>query len=74
MVSLPAPLSDGNPVEWFQRFEICCHTNDWSDEMKAKKLPTLLEGEDIAVWFELTSEEQEPYSTVKGRTLVSFYP
>ena len=27
--------------------------------MKAKKLPTLLEGEAIVVWFELTSEEQE---------------
>ena len=30
--------------------------------MKAKKLPTLLEGEAIAVWFELTFEEQESYS------------
>jgi len=30
--------------------------------MKTKKLPTLLEGEAIVVWFELTSEEQESYS------------
>ena len=35
--------------------------------MKAKKLPTLLEDEAIAVWFELTSEEQESYSIAKGR-------
>ena len=28
------------------------------DDMKAKKLPTLLESEAIAMWFELTSKEQ----------------
>ena len=48
-ISLPAPLSDGDPVEWFRRFEICWRTNDWNDKMKAKKQPTLLEGEAIAV-------------------------
>ena len=66
-ISLSAPLSDGNPVEWFRRFEICCRENNWGDEMKVKKLPTLLEGEVIAVWFELTSEEQASYGTAKEK-------
>ena len=48
-ISLPAPFSNGDPVEWFRRFEICCRANDWGAEMKAKKLPTLLEEEAIAV-------------------------
>lgn len=73
-ISLPAPLSDGNPVEWFQRFEICCHANDWGNEMKAKKLPTLLEGEAIVVWFELTFEEQESYNTVKEKIIEQMVP
>ena len=73
-ISLPAPLSDGDPVEWFRRFEICCRANDWSDEMKAKKLPTLLEGEAIAVWFELTSEEQASYSTAKEKIIGRMAP
>ena len=73
-ISLPAPLSDGDPVEWFRRFEICCRANDWGDEMKAKKLPTLLEGEAIAVWFELTSEEQEAYGTAKEKIIDRMAP
>ena len=42
--------------------------------MKAKKLPTSLEGEAIAVWFKLTSEEQESYSTVKGKITEQMTP
>ncbi len=32
--------------------------NDWNDETKAKKLPTLLEGEALAIWLELTEAEK----------------
>lgn len=42
--------------------------------MKAKKLPTLLEGEAVAVWFELTSEEQASYSTVKDKIIKQMAP
>ena len=73
-ISLPAPLLDGDPVEWFQRFKICCCANDWGDDMKVKKLPTLLEGEAIAVWFELTSEEQGSYSTTKEKIIEQMAP
>ena len=44
------------------------------DEMKAKKLPTLLEGEAIAMWFELTSKEQESYSTAKEMIIGQMVP
>ena len=73
-ISLPAPFSNGDPVEWFRRFEICCRANDWGAEMKAKKLPTLLEGEAIAVWFELTSEEQDTYGTAKEKIIERMAP
>ena len=33
--------------------------------MKAVKMPTLLEGEALAVWLELNEEEQGDYKTVK---------
>ena len=33
-------------------------------ETKTKKLPTLLEEEPLAVWFELTSEQQEDYDEI----------
>ena len=64
-VSIPKPFSTGDITEWFQRFEICCRANGWNDEAKAVKLPTLLEGEAIAVWLELSEEEQAEYKTAK---------
>ena len=73
-ISLPFPFSNGDPVEWFRRFEICCGANDWGAEMKAKKLPTLLEGEAIAVWLELTSEEQDTYGTAKEKIIERMAP
>ena len=73
-ISLPTPFSVGDPVEWFRRFEICCRANEWNDEMEAKKLPTLLEGEAIAVWFELTQEEQESYSSAKEKIIEQMAP
>ena len=51
----------GDVREWFQRFEICCKANAWDDAKKALKLPTLLEGEALAVWLELSEAEQADY-------------
>ena len=46
-ISIPyKPFSSGDISEWFQRFEICCKANS---SKKALKLPTLLEGEGLAV-------------------------
>ena len=43
---------------WTNRSEICCKANAWEAEIIALKLPTLLEGEALAVWLELTDAEQ----------------
>ena len=64
-VSLPKLFSSGDVREWYQRFEICAHANGWEAEVKAKKLPTLLEGEALAVWLELTNEQQANYAATK---------
>ena len=55
--SLPKPFSRGNVSEWLQRFDICCEANSWNDDIRVKKLPTLLEGEALAIWLELTDVE-----------------
>ena len=47
-ISVPKPFSSGDAAEWFQRFDVCSVANDWKDEVKAVKLPTLLEGETLA--------------------------
>ena len=64
-ISLPQPFASGDVEDWFQRFDICARANGWDEEAKAKKLPTLLEGEALAVWLELTREQQDDYAVTK---------
>jgi len=58
-ISLLKTFDTGKASEWFQCFEICCRANGWDNEKMVLKLPTLLEGEVLAVWLELTEEEQK---------------
>ena len=64
-ISLTKPFSSGDVEDWFQRFDICARANGWEAGAKAKKLPTLLEGEALAVWLGLTSEQQDDYAATK---------
>ena len=66
-ISLPKPFAEGNPVEWFQKYDICCTANGWEIEAKAKRLPTLLEREALAVWLELSEAEQKSYKDAKAK-------
>ena len=73
-ISVPKPFASGDATEWFQRFEICCRANKWDDAVKAVKLPTLLEGEALAVWLELGEEEQSDYATAKKEISAALMP
>ena len=64
-ISLLKPFSSGDAKDWFQRFEICSAANGWKVKDQAIKLPTLLEGKALAIWFELTLEQQKDYETAK---------
>ena len=73
-ISLPSTFAAGDPTEWFKRFEICCRANEWSDAVKALKLPTLLEGEALAVWMELSEAEKEDYTSAKTQMISRMVP
>ena len=64
-ISLPKPFSTGDAVEWFQQFEICSWANKCNDTKKPLKLPTLLEGEALAVWVGLTDDKQKDHTVTK---------
>ena len=64
-ISIPKPFSEGNIHKWFQRLEVCCWANGWNNEEKALKLPTLLEGEALAMWLKLSREEQKDIARAK---------
>ena len=59
------PFTSGNFHEWFMCFDICSDANKWNDEVKAVKLPTLLEGEALASWLELSTEMKKTYAKAK---------
>ena len=71
---LPRPFLEGKLTEWFQKYKVCCDTNEWEDGTKAKKLPTLLEGKALAVWLELTTEEKTSYMTSKAKIITGIVP
>ena len=48
--------------------------NEWGDELKAKKLPTLLEGKALAVWLELTTKQQGTYQMAKSKIVERMAP
>ena len=73
-ISVPKPLATGNPVEWFQKFEICSKANNWNAETMAVKLPTLLEGEALAIWLELSEDEQKDYKEAKKKLVATMTP
>jgi hypothetical protein len=70
-ISLPKPFASGNVHEWFVRFDICSDANKWNDETKAVKLPTLLEGEALASWLELSPEAKKTYARAKDEILAA---
>ena len=72
--SKPKSFAGGDNREWFQKFEICSKANSWDTAKKAKKLPTLLEGEALAAWMELTNEEKNYYGVTKGKLIKKMVP
>ena len=72
-ISLPKPYSGGDFSEWIQRFEICCDANGWDADRQLKKLPTLLEGEALAVWLEAADDERGSYDIIK-KLIVTLNP
>jgi len=73
-VSLPSPFASGDPTEWFTRFEICCVANDWDDTVKAKKMPTLQEGEALAVYLDLSEDEKKDYKVARKKLIDRLAP
>ena len=73
-ISVPKSFCDGDAREWFQRFEICCSANQWNGKAKARKFPTLLEGEVLAIWLELSEEQKADYKVAKEQLIKKMVP
>ena len=66
-ISLPRPSWKGTRMIGSNNMRFAVWPMNGGDELMAKKLPTLLEGEALAVWLELTTEQQGTYQTAKSK-------
>ena len=73
-VSLPRLFQNGDIQQWVQKFEICAAANGWNDRTKALKVPTLLEGEALAVFLKMKEEDKSNYQKVKEALENEFLP
>ena len=73
-INLPYTFASGDVSEWFKRFEIYCTANEWNDATEALKLPTLLEGEALAIWLELSEADQKDYKEAKKKVTAKMAP
>ncbi|KFD60323.1 hypothetical protein M514_27500, partial [Trichuris suis] len=71
-VSLPPTFSDGDFKEWIKRFDRCCVANGWNEDVRTKKLPTLLECTALLIYEELTDGQRLTYTEVKEALLDRF--
>ena len=65
-ISIPKTFSSGDVDEWVCHFKICSTANEWNAATQAMKLPTLLEGEALAVWLELNGHDKADYIKAKN--------
>ena len=56
-ISLPKAFASGDANDWFKHFDTCCKENGGNETTSALKLPTLLEGEVLAIRLELSNEQ-----------------
>ena len=73
-VSLPKTFSGGDWNEWLLRFDICAEANGWKNDVRVVKLPTLLEGEALAVFTEIGENERKDYHKVTDALKGAFHP
>ena len=73
-LALPEPLQDSDARSWFKRFEVCAAANEWNDNKKRVRLPTLLRGRAWAIFDALSEEHTDTYANLKGAILERLSP
>ena len=58
-ISVPKLFRQETPPSGFCDLISASAANDWKDEVKAVKLPTLLEGEALAAWLDLGEDDRK---------------
>ena len=73
-LALPEPLQGDDARSWFKRFEVCAAANEWNDQKKLRRLPTLLRGRAWAIFDALLEDQTDSYDNLKKAILDRLSP
>lgn len=73
-LSLPNKFDDGDIVSWLDSFDVCARANNWNDDNRLRRLPTLLTGRAFAVFQRLPDGQKDTLAHLRAALIAAFLP
>ena len=73
-VALPNKFDDGDLLAWLESFDVCATANNWNDEARLRRLPTLLTGRAFAVFQRLIANQKDTIGNLRTNLTAAFLP
>ena len=73
-LALPNKFDDGDLASWLQSFDVCAAANNWNDENRLRRIPTLLTGRAFAVFQRLLDGQKDTLAHLRENLTAAFLP
>ena len=73
-IALPNKFDDGDLVSWLDSFDVCATANNWNDENRLRRLPTLLTGRAFAIFQRLPNNQKDTLAHLRDALIAAFLP
>ena len=70
----PPHFSDGDLLEWFQKFTDCADANEWTREQRLQKVPAYLDGRANQLFHQLLPAQRDTWEHLRTNLTGLFYP
>ncbi len=73
-LALPNKFDDGDLASWLQSFDVCATANNWNDDARLRRMPTLLIGRAFAVYQRLIDGQRDTLAHLRENLTAAFLP
>ena len=73
-VALPNKFDDGDIVSWLDSFDVCARANNWNNDARLRRLPTLLVGRAFAIFQRLPNNQKDTMARLREALIEAFLP
>ena len=73
-VALPNKFDDGDIVSWLDSFDVCATANNWNNDARLRRLPTLLVGRAFAIFQRLPNNQKDTMAQLREALIEAFLP